>query len=169
MNRPEITLTPEQMAFARTVGRTRYASAIARDLQRGAPKGEQAHIDGALAECAAYLHYRPITWSAREMGLDKPDLGGFIDVKWRGHSDHKLIIQLKGHPEWAYLLVCGAAAPRYRIMGWVWGNEAMINRWRWEGGHTPAYYIPGGILRSPASLMVEIRRRQASRLEGVAL
>jgi hypothetical protein len=169
MTYPEIRLGAEHIAFCERIGRGRYASAVKRDLKHGAPKGEMAHIEGVLAECAAYLIYRPIVWSAYETRLDQPDLDDFIDVKWRGKTHHKLIVGEKGRHEWAYLLVCGSAHPLYRLIGWEWGEAAMQPKWLDLANHTPAYYLPESALRHPGSLLSEIRSRQAARSKGVAL
>jgi len=166
---PEITLTRENIAFCEDIGSRRYANAVARGLAHGAPMGERAHIAGALAECAAYRHFGPVYWNAHTLDVGEPDLDHFIDVKWRGAAHHKLIVGEKARRDWAYLLVCGAEHPLYRIVGWAWGDDAMQPMWWNPANHTPAYYLPARFLSVAATLMSELRRRQASRLKGVAL
>lgn len=79
-------------------------------------------------------------WTIESMEQKLPDFAGFIDVKARRKTHHKLIVgkteekdaHLCLHNR-AYLLVCGAHHPRWRIVGWCWGWEAMVDK-NWQQG-----------------------------------
>jgi hypothetical protein len=126
--------------------------------------GLKIDILGCRCEAAAKLWANPVEWHAfAERVTDLPDLHDFIDVKGIDHGWHSLIVQ-KGSPkDWAYLLVNGEEHPRYCIMGWVWGHEAKQEQfWGDPKGGRPAYFIRqhNPILKPPAELLVELRKRQ---------
>jgi hypothetical protein len=95
-----------------------------------------------------------------------PDFSDFIEVKRRGQEHHRMYVKRwHWHADRAYLLVCGAQHPRYRIVGWCWGKElATPNRWeKVREDREPCWYVGehDPIMKSP-----NILRDMA--LEGIA-
>jgi hypothetical protein len=119
--------------------------------------------NGYRAEAAVRLWAgRDVQWTLISDATGHPDFAGFIDVKARQKTHHKLPINNECKPERAYLLVCGARHPEYRIVGWCWGHEAMVDDyWSDPGTGRPAWWVgeEDAILKSPDELLAEIRKR----------
>lgn len=119
--------------------------------------------DGYRAEAAARLFFgRDIEWTIKAKVTRLPDFAGFIDAKGRTKTHHKLCITPDCSKDRAFLLVCGAKHPHYRIVGWCWGHEAMQEEyWGDPGTGRPAWWIPEGdrIMKPPVELLDEIRKR----------
>ena len=99
---------------------------------------------GFRGEAAARLYFtRAVRWSLLDGDASAPDFSDFIDVKCRGEVRHKMPVRRKvWFPERAYLLVCGAQHPRYRIVKWCWGHElATPDRWYDPNTGRPAWWV----------------------------
>lgn len=168
---PRITLEPLHVDYADrlAVRRQRSAEARKRPARNGAPTDRAnslgIHIVGARAEAAAKLYLNPVKWNAfAERGLaNLPDLEDFIEVKGRTKAHYGLIVQRGDQEHWAYLLVCTHLHPVYLIVGWAWGHEAKRPEfWKDPHGGRPAFFPPNSILKPPAELLAEVRRRQTA-------
>jgi hypothetical protein len=112
--------------------------------------------NGYRAEAAARLFFgKTVAWSIRAEETGLPDFAGFIDAKGRRKSHHRLCVTPDCPTERAFLLVCGADHPRYRIVGWCWGHEAKQDRyWGDPGTGRPAWWVPedDAIIKDPREL-----------------
>jgi len=119
-------------------------------------------IDGHRGEAATRIFFgTDIPWSINHLVVDGPfeaklDFSDFIDVKTRSKDYHTLMIDLRyWKPDIAYLLVCAAKHPHYRIIGWCWGHEAASDdRLKERRKGRPAYWVEASdpILKSPFDL-----------------
>ena len=112
--------------------------------------------NGYRAEAAARCYFGlSVPWSICSAQAGLADFAGFIDAKWIGREHHRLCITPQCVTERAFLLVCGAQHPRYRILGWCWGHEAKVDRyWGDPGTGRPAWWISQDdvILKPPDAL-----------------
>jgi hypothetical protein len=108
---------------------------------------EHNDIDATGAEIAAakYLnHY----WIPGVNTSQWPDVSPNIEVRHTAHRDGKLLLTAQGSkPERPYVLVRGSM-PRYEIVGWLYGHEAMRDEWRTTLNGNPVYMVPAEALRT---------------------
>jgi hypothetical protein len=184
---PYLYLTEAQIAKADKIGMKRQFLARQNNLKpspRG-PKMMEDEINGIRAEMAGKLYLDPVHWNdLAPSGVDLsklPDLEDFIDVKDIQQEHHKLIVQYKDDPEWAYFLVYGAECPKFYMVGWCWGWEAMHERFDADPvGDRPAYFVPHyrhdrhvtasrrkeTVIKHVSLLLQEVRRRQQNKVLG---
>lgn len=126
------------------------------------------HEAGIYGECAGKLYLNPVKWNAYRAGTNfrEADLEDWIDIKTRSKDWHSLIVQADDPPEWAYVLACGHAHPRYCLIGWCYGKEVQKKEyWADPAGGRPAYFVKqtDPVLRPMQELYDEVRLRQARR------
>jgi hypothetical protein len=164
-----IALEDRHIKFADRVARRRRAIAIAHNLEQGnngqhnPVQALENDILGARCEAAGYTYCSPIHWNLYQSG--EADLGDFIDVKGVREHQHRLIVQWDGKPHWAYLLISAQEHPRYHVIGWCWGREAMQEKyWSDPAGNRPAYFVKpsDSIIKKPETLLHEIDRTPAA-------
>lgn len=175
MSSVTITLSTEDIAEADAAGTMRFMISKEMRLEPGnnGPRDDatslEIDIQGARGEVAWRNYLAPVQWkrflTADELrsGKSFADLEDWIDVKTRQQSHHSLIVQHKNPVDWAYPLACAALHPHYQLIGWCWGHEAKQAKYWWDPkGDRPAYFVPGydPILRPPATLLAEVRRRR---------
>lgn len=144
-----VTLNAEQIAFADRMANRRNAHAISVGAKHrnGMPDamGLKAHILGMRTEFAGALGMETKDWNCFHEHVSKeiPDLAGFIDVKGVRSFEHRLIIKkAEGQRNWAYLLVSAESHPRYELIKWCWGFEAMRPEfWMDPVGGRAAYFV----------------------------
>lgn len=168
---PKVRLEKLHISFADKIAHWRRQNAVENDREphNGAPCDPAVALSmdllGTRCEAAGKVYFNPVTWHAyKRSGIrNLPDLEAWIDVKGRSKHWHQLIVQKDDDPSWAYVLVCGQDHPVYSIVGWLWGEEAMQERfWDEKVPGRPAYFAKGP-LRDPAELLREVRRRQGRR------
>jgi hypothetical protein len=84
-----------------------------------------------------------------------PDFGDNIDVKTVNYARAQLWLTPNCPPDYIYILVSANLHPRYRIIGWCYGKEMMLEEyWNPDAPRDPAWVInqDNPILKSPASL-----------------
>jgi len=155
-------IADEQTRLALAVGADGEGRDDATRLQRGR--------EGYRAEMAVRRYFgRAVPWHIKRplvTNKPKPDFSDFIDVKGRTNKSHRLGVQRKVWcADFAYLLVCGADHPRYRIVSWCWGHElATDDRWSDPGTGRPQWWVCENdpIMKPPAALLrlAVLRSRQ---------
>jgi hypothetical protein len=84
-----------------------------------------------------------------------PDFGDNIDVKTVYYPRAQLWLTPNCPPEYIYLLVSSNLHPVYRIIGWCYGEEMMLQKyWNADAPREPAWVInqDNPLLKTPASL-----------------
>lgn len=149
----EITLSPAELACARTVAALRHYSAQLRGsrdahgLER--QTSDDAHYAGVCAEMAA-AKALGLYWPASVNSYKAPDLMPDWQVRGRSRHDYELIVRRDDPDEHRYVLVTGLA-PKLVVRGWLWGREAKREEWlRTHGGRPAAYFVPTDVLRRVA-------------------
>lgn len=174
----KITLTPKQIDYADNIGRGRRETAIDNGRKQRANASTEPEIamsrdlQGARGEAACYIWLSPVIWDKQLVrgkmpATKKPDFDNFIDIKTATESHHGLIVLQGDNENWAYVLVLANEHPTYSIAGWLWGHECKQDKYLKEitPGRGKTYLIPQrDVVRSPQSLIEELRRRQNDRL-----
>lgn len=162
-----VTLSEYQIGFADGIAYARRKSAIENDRKprNGSPTDRKKAMGrdtlGTRSEAAGHV-WTGLNWNAlatRISGL--PDLGDWIDIKGRSKAHYDLPVPKDGKPHWAYVLVDASAHPVYRIVGWLMGEEAMLDKfWDDPSGEGPAFFVPQNKLHTPQDLLAEIAKRK---------
>jgi hypothetical protein len=172
VNEVIVALTADQIAW---VDDKSYKRTVERWEQGARPQGGQP-VDfdtwvaenkmGARGEAAVRVWSgKTIRWRFLEP-LNKtdangvrermPDFGDFIDVKTVNYSRAQLWLTPAAPPEWAFLLVSCNLHPQYRIIGWCYGRDAMVDQyWNESAPRDPAWVVNQGdlLLRAPHELL----------------
>ena len=142
-NPPRVTLSEEEMAFARDIGLKRRAESRRMGLKETLPEndnGELHDICGAMAEYA-YCIYRGRPWVAGINTFKGPDCGESTQVRWTWRLDGSLIVRPGDNPGHVYVLVTGSP-PTFNIVGWIHGKDAMKDEF-WRPDPLPAaWFVP---------------------------
>lgn len=165
------TLDPVWIETADEVGRRRRQAAIdgkrVNKAVRASSPEELLWLDiwSARAECAVWRAFYPCHWYMLAEDLNNlPDIDDFIDVKGVLKPTDRLIIPdyRKDKPEWAYLLVDCSAHPDYELVGWMWGDHAMIDEFRDKALPKEGWAIRRDhkAMSKPEELLTELRIRQ---------
>ena len=170
-----VTLTEDQVAFCDKWANWRQDNAERAELgpYNNAPVGDEAralHVIGFRAECPVYIHFGgkgSVKWHY-DAGVEAvangiPDIEDFIDVKGRREGWHDLMVDDRDPPQWAYVLVRCHEHPRYEIVGWCWGEEALLVPMIDPAGGRPSHFISqdNPIMKPISELLAEVKRRQA--------
>ncbi len=145
-----VTLNREQLQSAVNVGAARHMAALRRGLEdrHGALAGGWSlHIEGACGEYAAAIALH-LPWTPNINTFKGPagDIGRGVEVRTRSRHDYDLIVR-KDDFNRPFVLVTGIA-PRFRVRGWIMGDDAKRPEWlREHGGREAAYFVPFGALR----------------------
>ena len=162
--RLKVRLTPEQIAYATSIGRQRHAthSQIEDPRVDTSRDGELLHMQGACAEMAV------------SVALKRPWDGAFQKLaEWRiwrriGHDVDGLQVRStnsttgglcvhKSDPDQPFILVLDRDAPEYVLAGWIMGSAAKLDMY-WDEtlmSKRPCYLVPQVDLRSCAELARE--------------
>lgn len=146
-----ILLDRQQTDLADNIAVRRRACAITQNktLQRGldalsAMDRLMLEVLGARAELAAHLLFG-VEWRSAFSAtvVRNGDINGFIEVKGVGRPKDRLLIkEEKARPDHAYLLLDGTLHPSWYPIGWIWGREAMLEKFRGNfGGAQPDCFI----------------------------
>lgn len=181
--RPVVVLTPEQEAEGEEVGRGRRQYAIEHSRTPGghldASNETALRIDivGACGEKAIHTLFPTLPWHkeiVRDVS-DLPDIGDFIDVKTpdqRPDKPPRSLIHYKGGVKlkWAYVLVLPIGDRRYRVMGWVWGDELARAPIKELSPGRPSHVLPPTIppLRHIKTLQAIVAAAQAQEIGKLA-
>lgn len=149
-----VTLTLAEMMAGGVIGLQRHAEALlaARPDAHGLDPslGWHVHVEGALGELAfakAVNRY----WSCPVNTFRSGGDVGRVQVRTRSRAHYDLLVRPDADPADVYALVLGTA-PRYTVVGWIYGREAKRAEWLHAyGGRPPAYFVPQGALHSCVS------------------
>jgi len=120
---------------------------------------------GTRAECAAHL-LMGVEWKTpfSEDVVRDGDLCGFIEVKGVARPNDRLLIkEEKARPDHAYLLMDGTLHPMWYAIGWIWGRDAMQEKYRgnFGGGQPDCFIVPRTIPPlNPVRQLFDIVRAQ---------
>ncbi len=84
-------------------------------------------INGAAAELA-FGKYRGCYWGAGVNTFKKADLGKTLQVRHTDRDNGRLIVRPGDNRSHKFILVVGKI-PRFRIVGWMLGKDAMVDRY----------------------------------------
>lgn len=145
-----VRLTQYELKMAASVGVSRHISCVA----EGRPdadgydgeNGWHIHIEGAAGELAVAKAIGRYWDGSVDTFKGKGDIGDNIEVRTHhGHNGH-LIVTQRDHEDHAYFLVTGTA-PDYKVHGWLYGHEAMKDKWlRSFNGRPEIYFVPQSAL-----------------------
>lgn len=148
-----ILLSPDELYVGAMAGVHRRISCI----RSGSPDGHYEHnqdawatdIEGALRELALAKHTGR-WWTGLEFkggGTTKAGDVGELQVRGTDHNSGHLLIYDDDPDTAPFVLVIGVA-PRYRIVGQIFGGEGKQQRWwREDGVRYPAFWVPQEVLR----------------------
>lgn len=158
-----ITLTPQMITWVDGIARERWRIAQAVGANNEGRDPERVWIDkrdGYRAEMAGRRFFGlDVSWSITIPvdGVHRPDFSDFIDVKGRTNSIMMMGVNWQSFaPHYAYLYICGAQHPRYRIIGWCWGHEVGARERFYDAyrKNRPAFWVAEDdpIMKSPFEL-----------------
>ena len=144
----EIELSPAEMLQAAMAGVMRH---VENTKNKKAPtyginpsRDWQAHIEGALGECAVAKALNQY-WAGKGK-IGDPDVGLNLQVRTSSRDNGDLILHPGDKDDVAYILVNGLNG-KYNIKGWIFGsigkNEAY---WRDPAKGRPAFFVPQDVL-----------------------
>lgn len=129
----EVFLSLQEIMTAATVGVRRQVSAMQRDrkqwgvLESSKDYAFDHHIIGAMSELAVAKHFN-LFWPDGVGSIHGVDVGGIIEVRCRRLSGTGVDMAMRPKdieekPDTPFLLV-HEQMPRFRLMGWMFGNAA---------------------------------------------
>lgn len=170
-----ITLTDTEARICAWLGEMRHKAARLAgvvDRKQGPQNAIATDVEGIggeLAFCKACGAWPDLTVGARSGGHDAVVCGILFDVKTTNRPSGRMLATLgKSVNEVdAYALVCGTM-PTYRIAGWCWSQELIVDANVIDLGHGPGYGLTQDKLRPFALLasMLGIQTQQARRRVG---
>ena len=171
-----VTLTEDQVAFCDKWANWRQDNAERAELgpHNNAPVGDAAqrtpyHRPSAPSAPSTFISAARAASSGTTTPVSRrwlngiPDIEDFIDVKGRREGWHDLMVGDDDPPDWAYVLVRCHEHPRYEIVGWCWGREALLVPMIDPAGGRPSHFITQDdpIMKPISELLAEVKRRQA--------
>jgi len=145
----ELTLTPDEVQYAAMHGVARRKNKLAglrADREQGEPSTWDNEIEGALVELA-YCKWRNCHWWGLA-GVRASDADN-CEIRWTKHyGTGGLIGYRHDNPDKRFVLVEGFA-PRYRVVGWLFGREVKPAQHLTPKGF---FLAPRNTLRSMESL-----------------
>jgi len=155
----ELTMNQAQVEHAAPVGFRRQIESMkdGRHHRHGFD-GEnewEFHIQSACAECAtaAALNRH---WPAGVNTFKQPDVTPDIQVRWRSDPSYDLLVRPDDNPEEKFVLVYGRC-PKFQIIGWEIGKDAMQDRHKANHGDRPtAYFVKKEFVRPIEELILKI-------------
>ena len=141
---PVVKLTSAEMMTAGLTGVIRRVSSLQNEYNSGIYHAHgnewSTDIDGAAAEMAVAKHLNKY-WGSHVNSMKAPDVDT-LQVRSTHHKNGCLIIRPHDNPDAKYVLVT-SAAPEYNIVGWMWGRDAMQDKfWRTDLKGLDAWWVP---------------------------
>lgn len=140
----EVLLSWHEVAIASHVGWMRQIASLKsglRDQHGYSGCGWTEHCEGACGELVV-AKTLGIYWDGSVNTFKNPDLPGNIDVRTRSRDDYELIVRPNDNDHSRFVLVTGRC-PKYRIVGWLHGDQAKQPEWlKNHGGRESAYFVP---------------------------
>jgi hypothetical protein len=130
-----ITLNPTEIRVATVVGTARARISRANSFQDrshvSTEERPKKDIDAAGAELAASKLTRCRWTMTCGDDLEAPDLEPHVEVRHTTREDGGLIVRPRDHGDRLFVLVIGTL-PRYRVVGWIRGEQARRDEFRWQ-------------------------------------
>lgn len=146
----EVSLTWFELMQAAVTGATRRIEYMKMNFsdRYGYPNEEDdwtRDIEGAAAEMA-FAKARNRYWSYSVNTFRSQDVGK-VQVRSSFRENGSLIVRPHDKDEDIFVLLTGRA-PKFRLIGWIRGNEAKRQEWvRAPNEVRPAYFVPQSALR----------------------
>lgn len=144
----DVTLTREEVRLAAVRGVWRHVESGMHRVngapirQQHIPIGWANEIEAACAELAvARMSNRYWTGIQFPTGAAGADVGHNIDVRWTDRDDGRLLVKDWDDPAHIYVLVLGRA-PLMRIVGYIRGEDAKVDRYWDESLPRPCFAVP---------------------------
>lgn len=140
-----ITLTDAEQRICGWVGRMRFQHARQHNRDPGAGPTATAvdarnDIRGAKCEFAASvllnLYWRPTIGE-----IDKPDVGGVVEIRSTDRPNGRLIVKPKDSDEAPFALMIQIDEASFRFGGWMYGSRAKTYPLLTKHGD-PAHFVP---------------------------
>ncbi len=146
----EVTLTIVEMQHAAMLGAWRQIESTRLGVKdrfgADSENGWTLNIEGAAGEMAVAKtldRYWGMPVNTFKQGGDV----GALQVRTRSRHNSDLIVRPCDRDGDVFILVTGRA-PRFRIHGYAWGQQAKRACWLHDyGGRPPAYFVPQSALR----------------------
>lgn len=145
----QVILTQAEIEIAAAVGRLRRVESIRQGLIPA--HGFDGHgywdidIEGAGAELA-YAKSRGRYWGGCVNTFKGADVGTNVQIRSTKRKDGCLIVR-DDDPEDHYFVLVTGEIPKFRVVGWMLGEDAKQERWAKEpNGRERAYFVPQGEL-----------------------
>jgi hypothetical protein len=157
----EVRLELSEVMLAAHAGVLRRVSALKRQRGNAYGAGDMGvwdiDVEGACGEFAV-AKYLGIFWNGTIGSIEDCDVGHY-EVRTSKVKSAHLCLRPTDKPEARYVLAVGLA-PTYRLCGWAYGREIMIDRYFDADGSrcknkaaTPMYWFPQSDLRPMATLV----------------
>lgn len=152
-----VTLSDYNVFYAAMIGVCRHICVIEREgrlKQNTALQGWQNHIDGALGEMVLAKWLGVFYEGSINTFTTMPDVEDY-EVKTTAWADGKLIIPpYEKDKERKYVLVVTAAAPEFKLAGWVTAARGMNEKWLYplRKEREPTFNVPQGELFAMSDL-----------------
>lgn len=153
-----VSLSWREVRLAALAGVDRHIYALSKELPDrhgladGVSRGWDLHVIGAIGEWAT-AKALGLYWSDH---LPGPGDIGKLEVRSTPRPNGPLIVRPRDPDAVPFVLVAGSP-PVLRVVGWLAGAEAKVERW-WRGDseRPGAYFVPQSALR-PLDELVEVR------------
>lgn len=140
----DITLNWTEVWLASEVGKLRQFESLRKGLEDKygfEGDGWNVHIAGACGEMAvakALGRY----WGGSVNTFRKEGDVGALEVRTRSRHDYELLVRPDDKNDAVYIHVTGKA-PKFKIHGWLKGEDAKNMKWSQTHGHRdPAFFVP---------------------------
>jgi hypothetical protein len=156
-----VKLSEEELLAARAEATRRQEQNESRGLKgrnKAPNKGAKAiemHVLGCIGEIAVakYLDLEEHVFQSRSPDRNSADLPGNIEVKTRPKHHYDLLIQLDDNPEKIFVLVTSESPEEPRLVGWIYGEDAMKAHFVREYVRgRPCYSVPASKLNPVSTL-----------------
>ena len=144
----EADLTSIEMMVGSYVGSARHVQALFRKFERVAgSKDEDAwnyHIEGAQGEIAVAKRLG-IYWAPAVNDHTAPDVGPYQVRTNLTRRVENMILRPKDENKKDKIFISVLSfAPRFKILGWIYGHQAMIEKWKGvaDPNRPPCYLVP---------------------------
>lgn len=130
-----VTLNAAEAKVATVIGTYRETTSQERGFRDGSHRPQSASLEQNVDAAGAEMAASKLTGCRWNMtvgeDLTEPDLWPYVEVRHTTFKNGGLIIRSKDKPERLFILVVGTL-PRYRVIGWIRGEEARRDEHRWK-------------------------------------
>ena len=150
-----VELTPDEVHWVKRIALQQLRACAGKPRKFEGVDEREARVEGIMSEYATAKHLN-LFWSAMVPGLAGKrgvDVGIDVETRWTRYDFGHLRVELppddhettaRDDPNARYVLATGLA-PCYTLRGWLWGNEAQVERF-WHDGYD-CYWVAQSHLR----------------------